>query len=720
MHVASLYILTARGIVQLKETGEEMQFGCIILIVTMALRMTGASRNISMLVSLPLHHHPSRPRLSWERGLEILPGAVQAVRDINNDSTILRGYNLQLFVVDNGKDDEIEIVRQFVNLTFLNHIVGVTGIFDPKTVSILTPLVRYKGVLMSAITHGDQLDIPDYSDTFETLSLPSPSAVVRVLLNFMKDMKWQRIGLVTNSNDVYFFSVAENFLQEAKMNDNIIISPYLELFHTTSSAIQEIIKLNAKIIFVSLNAERAIQLLCMVYERGLVWPEYAWIFHSFDVRDFLEQQSVCDKSTANGVFFIDIQPSSDSTQAENITGIISSKYYRQYVSSLSDTTLKYNATLDLRPNGYARLLYDSVWAIATALNKSCHQSTNSTHRKFSRATFKQWIFKIFHIRMLRQVLVSTVHYANSSIIANSFNATTILEKAPSGKLPIMTETPPLVYTAVFGFLIALTTVFTTLVLVLYIYFRKEPEIRATSFTLSLLMFAGCYLNLLYLYLLFYNNHTLDSVDVSRDNALCFSFQWLSGTGISLPIMLATLLVKMLRIYHIFYKTELHLSRYCSDLALSLYVLLILLPDVLINFIWVFVDRYEARFEYQMRGSYVYLKKVCTNKYLGQLFGILSIYVLILVLVLTIMAVITRKIRLQHFKDTKKVNILLFVLCIGTVMVYAYWLLLQIVNTKRYISNLPAQVGHLVLIVSFQSLLFVPKVLPPLWRHIENP
>ena len=705
-----------------------MQFGCIILVVTTALRLTGASRNISVLVSLPLHHHPSRPRLSWERGLEILPGAVQAVRHINNDSTILRGYNLQLFVVDNGRDDEIEIVQQFVNLTFLNHqstssIVGVTGVLDPKSVSILTPLVRYKEVLMRVITHTDQLDIPDYSDTFETLSLPSPSAIVRVLLNFVKDMKWQRIGLITNSNDAYFFSVAENFLQEAKMNNNIIISPYLELFHITSSAIQEIIKLNAKIIFVSLNAERAIQLLCMVYERGLVWPEYAWIFHSFDVRDFLEQQSVCDKSAANGVFFIDIQPSSDSTQAENITGIIASNYYRQYVSSLSDTTLEYNATLDLRSNGYVKLMYDSVWAIATTLNKSCHQSNNCTHRKFSRATLKQWIFKIFHIRLLRQVLISTVHYANSSIIATSFNATTILEEAPSGKLLIMTETPPLVYTAVFGFLIALATVFTTLVLVLYIYFRKEPEIKATSFTLSLLMFAGCYLNLLYLCLLFYGNHVVDSVDTSHDNALCLSSQWLSGTGISLILMLATLLVKMLRIYHIFHSTKklqrLRFSRYSSDLALALYVLLILLPDILLNFIWNFVDRYQIHFKYQIRGGNIHLEKFCTSKHEAQLFGVIIIYLLILVLALTIVAVITRKIRLQHFKDTKKVNVLLFILCIGIVVVYSYWLLLRTVDTKGYISNLPLQIGHLMLIIFFQSFLFVPKILPPLWQHIKN-
>ena len=682
--------------------------------LVLALSMTRAS-NISMLVSLSLHQ-PSGPRTRWERGFEILPGALLAVNDINNDSTILCGHKLQLITVDSGRDG-IEIVQQFVNLTFhqmhATRIVGVTGILDPKLASILMPLVRHRGVQLSVITHTDQLDIPDYSETF--LSLPSPSAIVSVLLNFMKEMNWQRIGLVTDSTDAYFFSVAEIFLQVTKMDDSIIISPYLELFHATS-AIQEIAKLNTRIIFVSLNTERAVELICMVYEKGLIWPQYAWIFHSFEVEDLLEQQSDCDKNAVNGAFFIDVQPPSDSTQAKQIIEIISSNYYRQYVSSLPDTSLEYNATF--RPNGYTKLLYDSVWAMAIALNKGCHQSTNFTYQKFTteqRLEDHNWIFKIFHIRKLRQVLISTVHYSNLSIVATSFNAT-LLENAPRGKLPVITETPPLAYTAVFGLLIALIMVFVTLVLVLYIYFHKEPEIRATSFTLSLLMFAGCYLNLLYLCLLFYNNHTVDSVDISRDNALCLSLLWLSGPGISLPIMLATLLVKMLRIYHIFHNTKLRLSYYCSDLALALYVLLILLPDILIHSIWVFIDRYQIHFEYQAQGVYIHLEKVCTSKYQVQLFGIVTIYLLTLILALAIVAVITRKIRLQHFKDTKKVNILLFILCIGIVVVYSYWLLLQTLDTKRYISNLPLRIGHLVLIISFQSLLFVPKVLPPLWRR----
>ena len=684
--------------------------------------------NISILVSLPLHQ-TSRSRTSWDRGFEILPGALLAVSDINNDSTILCRDTLHVIPVNSGRDGS-ELVRQLVDLMFhrmhANSIVGITGILDPKTASILGPLVRHKGVLLSVVTHTDQLDVPNYSDAF--LSLPSPSTIVNVLFNFMKEMNWQRIGVVTDSADVYVFSVAEMLLQVAKVNGSIAVSPYIELFHVRS-AIQEIIKLNTKIVFVSLNAKRAIQLLCIVHEKGLLWPEYAWIFHSFEIEDLLEQQSVCDniKNVVNGIFLIDVQPQSDP---ELISGIASSIYYRQYISSLSDISLEHNVTL--RPNGYAKLLYNSVWAMAIALNKSRHQSTNCvgtcTYQKASKATPKQtlksyhdrnnWIFKIFHIRMLRQVLISTAHYSNLSIMATSFN-TTILETAPRDMLPIMTATPPLTYTVVLGLLISLTMVFVTLVLVLYIYFHREPEIRATSFSLSLLMFVGCYLNLLYLCLLFYHNHRIYLVNITHDNALCLSLQWLSAAGISLPIMLATLLVKMLRIYHIFHNTKQRLSCYCSDLALALYVLLILLPDVLINFIWVFADRYQIHFEYQMRGGYLYLEKLCTSKYQAQIFGVIIIYLLTLILALATVAVITRKVRLQHFKDTKKVNALLFILCIGIALVYSYWLLLQALGTKRYIANLPLQIGHFVLILSFLSLLFVPKVLPPLRRHIKD-
>ena len=263
-------------------------------------------------------------------------------------------------------------------------------------------------------------------------------------------------------------------------------------------------------------------------------------------------------------------------------------------------------------------------------------------------------------------------------------------------------------------------IFVTLTLVFYVYFRKEPEVKATSFTLSLLIFVGCYLNLLYLSLLLYAHHTFDSNNIDRDNALCLSLQWLSGPGIPFPLMLATLLVKMLRIYHIFYSTKLRrIGHRCSDLALALYVLLILLPDIFVNLIWTIVDPYQIHLEYRVSEGCIYLEKSCRSNYKKQLFGLLSAYLLILIIALLVVAIITRKVRLQHFKDTKKVNILLFILGKGIIITFCYWVLLQIIYTERYIAALSVYIPHSVLILSFQSLLFVPKVLPPLWRHVKT-
>ena len=249
------------------------------------------------------------------------------MNDINSDPTLLPGYTLKPIVISNLESDDTEIVQQFVKLSshhlyLSDTIIGVTGILSPKAISILTPLARRERVILSVIIHTDQLD---NLHSGGLLSLISLSAIVSVLLSFMA---WQRIGVITDSTDIYFFSVAENLLLRAVRKNSsfqVVVSPYIELTHM-SSAIQEINTLNTKIVFVSLNAERAIQLLCVVHERGLVWPEYAWIFHNLQVEHLQAQQLSCDDITdvVKGALFIDIQPQSDPMLAELISGITSS------------------------------------------------------------------------------------------------------------------------------------------------------------------------------------------------------------------------------------------------------------------------------------------------------------------------------------------------------------------------------------------------------------
>ena len=184
-------------------------------------------------------------------------------------------------------------------------------------------------------------------------------------------------------------------------------------------------------------------------------------------------------------------------------------------------------------------------------------------------------------------------------------------------------------------------------------------------------------------------------------------------------MLAILLVKMMRVYHIFNSVQLRLGRNCSDLSLASYVLLILVPDILVNLIWIFTDQYEIKVEYRLQNGVIYIEKVCRSKYQIVWFGILTVYLLVLIFALAVIAVVTRKVRLQHFKDTKKVNILLFILCFGFIICLSYWLLLQSLKTKRYIATLPLHIGHSMLIILFQTFLFIPKVFPPIWRYIKQ-
>ena len=121
----------------------------------------------------------------------------------------------------------------------------------------------------------------------------------------------------------------------------------------------------------------------------------------------------------------------------------------------------------------------------------------------------------------------------------------MLENAPSGELLNVAQYPTLAYSVILGLQIVLMAIFVTLTLVLYIWFHKEPEVKATSFALSLIVFVGCYIHLAYLVILFRLNHTLNSINVSCDDSSCVSLPWLANVGLSLPLMLATLLVRML-------------------------------------------------------------------------------------------------------------------------------------------------------------------------------
>ena len=484
--------------------------------------------------------------------------------------------------------------------------------------------------------------------------------------------------------------------------------------HTFRPAINEIIKHNTKVIFISLNLRKAVQLIREIYTKGLLWPKYAWIVLVFDIQTVLEEWADYDiKNALNGILIVETHAHEPfPPSAKLISGVSYSTYYYHYLSSLEMIVDEYNTTLE--PNAYAMVIYDSLWQMAIALNESCYQGTPCV--KINQQFFND-VATTFHVRTLTQLLATAVHY-DSTTIDITLNETVLNSRQFKVEYARLSIGPPIGYTAGVAILIAFTALLVTVMLVLYICFHKEPKVKATSFSLSLLMFAGCYFNLFYTSLLYYSVHTASTINIRYQHVICNLFLWFSAPGISLPLMLAVLLVKIIRIYYIFKTFKAGLGRCWSDLSLAGYVALILSPNILVNMIWILSDRYHVKLEERIQNGYTYMSPECSSTYEGIWIGVQVAYILILILALVTVAIMTRKVRLQHFKDTKKVNVLLFLLCPRLATTFMYWLLLQILNAHLYVVTIPLLLGHSSLIVSYQYFLIVPKVYQPLLRQLK--
>ena len=668
--------------------------------------------NFSLIISIPLSDCIGSRDMNLKRGEDILSAAQVAVNAVNNDSSsFLLNYDLQLIPFDSCKDEN-KILQQFLAVAYyqsFQSVQGLTGFFSHKAVSLLLPMVRQKRIIMTLPS-----EIFIYRNYGKgILATNSPVSAATVLYTFVKKMNWERFGLITESTDSYFFKTAASLLQIAKVNKTVVISPYIEL-QSLESAIHKIVSYNTKIIIVSLPAQRVAQMICLLDKMGLLWPDYAWIFHSCQIEYFhgLPAAGCHLDKAVRGIFMIQSQIKANHLETKLASNITFFEYDLSSLLEMSDIESENTSML-------AQITHNLVLLTAIELNKSCYQCrTNqvNTHNPISYDITEKY-YNIFHIWGWSKVLIGTV-YSNLSItIVNK----TVMETAPKDDLSGSSSIdPPVGYTIGIAFFIIFLAFFVTLTLTLYVCFRKQPEIKATSFTVSLFLFAGCYFNIFYLIFLVYFDHPAFSTQSTQhQNAVCNILQWFSAIGISLPLMLATLLVKMLRVYHIFNCVTLRIGHYCSDLALMIYILLILVPNIIVNLVWLFTDQYHAVIEYNTRKGYTELSKDCGSKYESIWSGVLSIYLLLLALASAVVAIMTRKVRLQHFKDTKKVNVLVFVLCLGIILTFSYWLLFQMLDAKAYIVSIPLIIGHSVIILSFLVLLFIPKVFPPFWQYVNQ-
>ena len=285
---------------------------------------------------------------------------------------------------------------------------------------------------------------------------------------------------------------------------------------------------------------------------------------------------------------------------------------------------------------------------------------------------------------------------------------------PSDKLARVYTLVPLPVVATLMIAIAICALVTLMNMILYLYYRNEPEMKASSVGLSILIFFSCYA--------MYTGcgiHTITSgkyINSSRDG-VCFSIIWtIFPSG---DLILTTLLVKICRIYHIFNHFG-KIGKFCSDQSLLILIGVVVLGKVVLLSAWTALDKPQitdyVTYHSESKPPFYKVIQKCYSQHHGIWIITCLLYTAIIGGILAFVSFKTRKIHRKDFKDTKKINALIVTFFMSITILTSLW---GILRTTDYLnlSKILLTILYLLLPVFSQVYLFFPKTMPTLKKKL---
>ena len=704
---------------------------------------------LSLLNVLP--YPDNRSFAGWDRGLELVPAGRLAVEHINDNPDVLPDHRLELIDIESEACGLSLVTEGLVNS--YRHLVdphstvlGVVGLFCSSVTDVMAPILDHPNIALLEIagsTSPTHRSSSEYPLLYHTIS--SSAVFNEAAIKLMENFGWQRAALVHDSRGIYFITTIRDFIKQMEgtnPNFDIITGSTIEITANHISPVFDGLAQDyGRIVYASVTEPESAVLLCEAYKRGYIWPYFAYIFLDRTIRGFLDNETdvSCSQEelivAMEGVFLLQyrLEPDPDTVLVSDVT-------YRDYREEYSRRLSNFaeERDMNLQDNIYANVLYDEVWAFALALTNSLErlntlnitladfrfgdsETTDIIQEELNNISFPGAIglirfnsqgeakttVDIFQVRNGEAIPVG-VYLSNEGIL----NITTEIPNVPGDHFDVVVVLLPEWLAVVLFFICGMCFILTTINLLPLIIWRNRPEIKASSPYLSLLMFAGCYMIYMATVLSIYQQFGTVGVE-----STCIADLWLRLVGLNLIIH--TLFVKMLRIYHLFHyfgKT----SRFWSDTSLFLVVLALCCGQAFILTLWTTLDTpYLETYSLSSQPKNE-VGMLCYSEYSAIFFTVSLSYIGIFLVLIVFSAIQTRHIKQRHqrFKDTKKVNAYIFSL---VVISCNFPILFFAVETVT-VWNLYIAVYCIVFLavpVSCQLFLFVPKTVPLLVSRKPN-
>ena len=701
----------------------------------------------------------------WDRGLEVIPAGHLAVEHINNRSDILPGRELKLIDVDSEacginviSKGVANVVRELVNGEC---VVGVVGLFCSSVTNAISPIVSHPNIggyvqIAASTAPLNHRSNPNETNLFRIIE--DASVFNKATLALMEAYEWTRVSIVHDSLGLFSETIANDLVQRIHAMPQISLVSRVPLTNSRpdiSGALDTLRNQGARISYWSVNYRQSANLLCEAYKRNLRWPGFVYIIRQPTLENILSVQTACTKDkimiALEGSFLLQYRLFvANDTRLES--GWNYGEYRERYSSKLRELANRSQELLN--ENVYANSLYDQVWSFAFAINKSLslidHQNmygqgervlltsllTNSLIDNNYSFQGASGMIQFGENQMsLTRVDIFQIQQGSPQLIAVydplSENVT-FTDKAPQydGASNIPTDTFEIVYLTLPSWIgasifvvQALLFSLTTSNLVLIVRFRKEREVKASSPALSTLMILGCYLLCMGPVTLVIVHTIFDSI--LNMTKLMRSFCVVTNlSSVGLEFILATLFFRLFRIYHIFrVKQMTMMSDYWSDKYLVAYSLAVCAGKLIILLLWNSINPPHPNIDLKYISNSSTLPHYnaslhCDGESSRVWLLVVLLYSGILVSLVVAMAVLTRRIKMNVYKDTKKVNLFVSSAVLALSITIPLWIVFVDLGISIG-ANVAQWLAYFSVPCLCQVCIFLPKTLPLLVKKMQH-
>ena len=669
----------------------------LLLVLAVVCSITDKSP-LSVVVILPAvedHAALNGSLLYWDHN-DTLSSATQAASEINNCPGVLDNFSIELIPIQASNTDPYKaLIQLYQHLVVTDNVIkiGMVGVIDKKLGQVLLPVASHPGIdLVSLVNPVVPLD-RSYPHNFTPY--PSLAYHMEAVVRILNDLQWNRIGLVYNStyDDPVYLRAARTLIHLVDANIDVI-----KIDVTTDSLEKKGVLVFLCLLPLSVCAE-------LIKTQGQTRTN-VWIFVTLYGNTYLQELSAVNTMIIQNT-------ASNSYHTPKTTAF-------DHLPMCADTT---KASSDF--------VYRSVWDLSLALN-SCQQELQLIPSAFNPNKVKRNISQLIKGKLknstsLRQYYEDVklqIYSHNQTVgyfdpLTNNFSIKATFNIPGLGPKDTYIFFPPsLTYftTAVTG----ACYLFTMIVLLLFIYYRNQPEIKATSVWLSLCIFLGCCLVISGAL-----NHFIASGEILLSQArrvmTCNIDTYFVSLGVDL--LITTLLAKVLRIWRIF---TLHgrTGKVWTDPSLLGFIGIVIAVKIVLLAIWTIVDPYTLTDKKKLVhedgfGSKFETVQQCESEYYYIWLVLVYGYSTVIGLVLIGASLKTRKIKQDNFKDTKKITIVVTSLIYMALVCGALWGILRLIGDS-IASKLVIGLAYCMVALLSEVFLFLPKILPALLRQFKLP